>query len=211
VNIYMEAPMNRVIRPEKKGRHVDFLDDFEQFFGPPPLLKGEDGKAFEMLKQRLFEAVKPEDFIEAIAVNDLLNLVWESMRLRRLRAKLLAASDHLGLKDLIGPLNTSGRSPGLMTQDWALNGRKATGDLATIMKAANIDRDAIQAQTLATHLEIYEAIDRMIERADARRIVILRELDRHREALSRRLKDAVAEIEDPEFKVVEPPLPETAQ
>lgn len=203
--------MDRVILPEEKGRRVNFFDDFEQSFGPPPLLEGEDLKAFEMLKRHLFEAIKPEDFIEAMTVNDLLNLLWESMRLRRLRTKLLSISDHEGLKEIVASLTGFSPAAGDLAREWALNGRKATGDLAKITKAANIDRDAIQAQTLATHLQTYEAIDRMIERADARRIVILREFDRHREAIAPRLKDAVAEIEDPEFEVVEPPLPKTAQ
>ncbi len=197
--------------PAENGSAKNFYDDFETLFGKPALLPGEDAEAFAALRQYLFETVKPADFIETMAINDLLNLTWETRRLRRLRAKMLETSDHEGLQQIVGTLLNSRYDAAELTRDWALGGRKASGNLAEIMKAVNIDRDAIQAQTLAAKLNTYEAIDRMIERADARRIVIMRELDRHREALARRIKDAVAEIEDATFEVVDLDVSEAAE
>lgn len=211
MNLIQEGVMTRAKLPAENGNAKNFYDDFETLFGKPPVLTGEDAEAFTALKQRLFEGVKPADFIEAMAINDLLNLVWETTRLRRLRARLLETSDHEGLQHIVGSLIDSHYSAGKLTRVWALSGREASGDLAEIMEAANIDREAIQAQTLAVKLNAYEAIDRMIERADARRIVVMRELDRHREALARRIKDAVAEIEDATFEVVDPDVSEAAE
>jgi hypothetical protein len=50
-----------------------------------------------------------------------------------------------------------------------------------------------------------ERIDRMIMTAEARRNATLREIDRHRETLGRRLRQAVveAEAQDASFEVVE--------
>lgn len=211
MNLIQEGVMTRAKLPAENGSAKNFYDDFETLFGKPPVLTGEDAEAFTALKHHLFESVKPADFIEAMAINDLLNLVWETTRLRRLRARLLETSDHVGLQHIVGSLIDSHYNAGTLTRDWALSGREASGDLAEIMEAANIDREAIQAQTLAVKLNAYEAIDRMIERADARRIVVMRELDRHREALARRIKDAVAEIEDATFEVVDPDVSEAAE
>ncbi len=197
--------------PASNCQVKDYSEELDELFGPPPLLEGEDLGAFQSLKRRLFESVKPEDFIEAMSVNDLLHLIWESMRLRKQRAKLLTASEHVGLRDLIGPLAGSFSIPNDLTREWRLNGRKASGELADIMKQAKIDREQIQAQTLASKLETYEAIDRMIERADARRIVIMRELDRHRETLARRIQVAVTQIEDAEFEDIAPGVQEAAE
>ena len=45
----------------------------------------------------------------------------------------------------------------------------------------------------------------MIARAEGRRNAALREVERHRAALARRLQEAVTEIEDAEFEDITPP------
>jgi hypothetical protein len=59
------------------------------FFGPPPLLDGEDPAAYDDLLSRVSGAVKPADIIEEMWVGDVVNLTWEVQRLRQLKAKLL--------------------------------------------------------------------------------------------------------------------------
>ena len=65
--------------------------------GPPPLIAGEDQAQYEAMRDQISAAVGPLDFLEEIWVNDDVNLVWETQRLRRLRAALLqtAASQYV--------------------------------------------------------------------------------------------------------------------
>ncbi|HEY2231135.1 MAG TPA: hypothetical protein VGI22_26045 [Xanthobacteraceae bacterium] len=63
--------------------------------------------------------------------------------------------------------------------------------------------EAIAAQGLCRRLDNVERIDRMIMTAEARRNATLREIDRHRETLGRRLRQAVVEAEDAAFEVVD--------
>jgi hypothetical protein len=60
-----------------------------RFFGPPPLITGEDLAQYEAMRDQISAAVGPLDFLEEILVNDVVNLVWETLRLRRLMANLL--------------------------------------------------------------------------------------------------------------------------
>ena len=48
-----------------------------RFFGPPPLIAGEDRAQYEAMRDRISAAVGPLDFLEEILVNDIVNLVWE--------------------------------------------------------------------------------------------------------------------------------------
>ena len=57
--------------------------DLQSLLGPPPVLESEDASAYEALKFRIFSAVKPEDAIEQMWVRDVLDLLWETTRLRR--------------------------------------------------------------------------------------------------------------------------------
>ena len=65
-------------------RPLEIVDRLE-IFGPPPLLEGEDSKAYDTLLARVSGAVKPKDIIEEIWVRDIVNLTWEILRLRRLK------------------------------------------------------------------------------------------------------------------------------
>lgn len=63
-------------------------EESARFFGPPPLIAGEDKAQYEAMRDQVSAAVRPLDFLEEIWVNDVVNLVWETQRLRRLRAAL---------------------------------------------------------------------------------------------------------------------------
>ena len=55
------------------------------------------------------------------------------------------------------------------------------------------------AQTLSAKLDDIERIDRMLANAEARRHLVLREIDRHRAAVAARLRNATEAIEDAEY------------
>ena len=71
-----------------------------EIFGPPPLLDGESQEVYDTLLARVTGAVSPKDIIEEIWVHDIVNLVWEIQRLRRLRVALLSSSVGRGLHKL---------------------------------------------------------------------------------------------------------------
>ncbi len=61
--------------------------------GPPPLIEGEDGAAYNQLHGSITAAVKPKDFIEEILARDIADLSWDVLRLRRARVdELLCAT-----------------------------------------------------------------------------------------------------------------------
>ena len=62
------------------------------FFGPPPLLEGEDAALYDDLVGRMCAAVKPVDIIDELFVADVVALEWDIMRWRRLKLSLLQAS-----------------------------------------------------------------------------------------------------------------------
>ena len=69
-----------------------------RFFGPPPLIAGEDQAQYEAMRDQISAAVAPLDFLEEIWVNDVVNHVWEMLRLRLLMVELHDEEDLLALK-----------------------------------------------------------------------------------------------------------------
>ena len=58
------------------------------FLAPPPLIEGEDAAGYDELLARISGTLKPADILEEIWVRDVVDLVWDAFRLRRLKAHL---------------------------------------------------------------------------------------------------------------------------
>jgi hypothetical protein len=171
-------------------------------FGPPPLIEGEDMAAYDELLTLISASVKPVDILEDIWVRDIVDLVWETFRLRRLKASLMTAAAYEGLEKILVPL-VGWSDANSLSWDWARHNQSAVKKVDELLASTGQTMDAVMAQTLSAKLDGIERIDRMTMTAEVRRIAILREVDRHREALGDALRRAVQHVEDAEFEVVD--------
>jgi hypothetical protein len=186
--------------------------------GPPPLLEGEDSAAYGDLLARISAAVKPADIFEEIWLREFLDLAWEALRYRRLKAAVLNGASVNGLADVLRPLivvrglSSEGdcppddmfkKSTGL-ARLWAARNREAVAEVDALLAGADLTMDAVYARGLVCNLDQIERIERIIVSAEARRNGVLREIERHRATLGRELKRVLRETEDAEFTVIEP-------
>src|ERR1700760_1543441 len=108
-------------------------------------------------------------------VRDVLDLLWETTRLRRLEAELMHAAAHEGLKRLLHPL-VGFMLLNELVEGWARRNPETVKKVNEILSQAGLGEEAITAQTLAAELDTFEKIDRMIMQTEARRHVVLREV-----------------------------------
>ena len=171
-------------------------------FGPAPLIEGEDAGAYDELLIRISTAVRPADIFEEIWVRDIVDLVWEAFRLRRLKACLMTAGARFELSQELGPVVGREQADGL-ARSWAAREPGAVAEVEAHLATAGIGLEGVAAQGLCLKLDFIERIERMIMAAEARRNAALREIDRHRATLGRRLRQAVLEAEAQEVAFVE--------
>jgi hypothetical protein len=77
--------------------HLDFL------FDDRPLLPGESAEQYDALLRSIVQQVKPDDVIEALWIKDVVDLIWESKRLRRWRRQILVQAQLKAAEALIEP------------------------------------------------------------------------------------------------------------
>jgi hypothetical protein len=176
-------------------------DELRQLLGKPPLLRGEDADAYETLRARVRSSVKPKDIIEEIWVQDIVDLTWEILRLRRQKAQLYESSADRGLYEVLKPIYDISELRNFVTE-LACGNREAQKELQRILNEVGLDAESIAAQTLAVRLEVFDKLDRMIALAEARRNTALKEIERHRDILARRLLQIAQRIEEGEFTIV---------
>jgi hypothetical protein len=172
-------------------------------FGPPSLFEGEDAKAYDELLMRISSAVKPVDILEEIWVRDLVDLTWDVVRLRRLKANVMMANAYKGLREILAPLVGCSDAETL-AEAWAGRKSDVAEQVDKALATAGLSMDAVMAQTLCLKLDEVERIDRMIAIAEARRNTTLREIDRHRETLVK-LRRTVPQLEDSQLRMIESP------
>jgi hypothetical protein len=204
VEFFVRKPVTNVPIHGKKPETGLSGADAARFFGPPPLFVGEDQAQYEAMRDQISAAVGPLDFLEEIWVNDVLNLVWEIQRLRRLKAALLQANAHRGVNRIMMPLLGIGAAADLANQ-WAAREPKAIKHVEDILKEAGLTMEAVKAETLVVYLDDFERIERLIASAEARRDACLREIDRHRSSLAEALRQTAEEMIDGEFEEIPPP------
>jgi hypothetical protein len=167
------------------------------FLAPPPLIAGEDAAAYDDLLARISTALEPSDILEEIWVRDVVDMVWDALRLRRLKAQLLTVSAYEGMHTILRRFLDWQFSEQVARQ-WALRDQAAVTKAEAVLASAGLTAEAVTAQTLALKIDIVERIDRMMVTAEARRNAVLREIERHRASFARTLRRAVREVEDAE-------------
>jgi len=177
-------------------------------FGRPPLVPGDDPSAYEALLGRVCAAVRPRDVIEEAWVRDVVDLLWDAVRLRRLRAALMTACADEGLQKLLTGLDYRADTYGL-SRRWAARDLAAVGQVDTILNGAGLGLEHVMARTLRQTIGEVERIDRMIASAEVRRVAILREIERYRGAFGATLRRAAqeADVQEADFEDVPPIAP----
>jgi hypothetical protein len=170
--------------------------------GRRPLIDGEDATNYDVILERISADVAPEDFVEEIWARNVADLVWDSIRLRRLKSQLLHAAAHEGLAQVLTPLiDWAGARQ--LSRKWASGDEEALCEVERLLSQADLTIDAVMAQTLAARIDDVERIDRMVIIAEARRDTVLREIRSRRAALGQALRRAGQAI-DAEFEDVAP-------
>jgi len=170
---------------------------------PPSPLPDEDPDAYMRLLAAVGVSVEPRDTIEWLWVKDVVDLLWEAQRLRRLRTALLRTARRQGLSELLDLYgepedDTFGYRRSSLVHAWSSGKPVAVREVAALLAKHGLTDEAILAQALSSKLEDLDRIEHMIARADSRRNGVLREIERRRSALSARLRAASDQVIDAE-------------
>jgi hypothetical protein len=173
----------------------------------PPLTPGENEGQYASLAAGIVAGARPREAIEELLTRDVIDLTWEILRLRRVKAGLLRTSIGSGIKTVMVSLGYDelkgyGSAEGL-GQNWAAGDKSAKNEVAGILQKAQLTIEDVMAETLESKIDSFERIDRMLASAEARRNNALREIDRHREAMGTTIRRSIDEAEDVEFRDVE--------
>jgi hypothetical protein len=164
--------------------------------GARPLIRGEDAASYDALLARICGTLRPSDSLEEIWIRDVVDLVWETFRLRRIKANLLTYRTQSQIRGkLIGGFDNADE----MACSWATGDEAEAKEVEEALLSVGSSLETAMALSVWAMLDEVERLDRMLVSVEARRSAALRELDYHRGPLARKLRRTIADVEQSEF------------
>lgn len=154
-----------------------------------PLLTTESAADFEALRTRFTDDVNPRDAIERMHCDDIVNLVWEIMRLRRAKVALL----NLALRDalfeiLVEKLHEFERGQKTLATlaKWSTD-EEIRENVANVLVKHRLDESIIEAEAFRCCSVDMMRIEQLLASAELRRDKALHAIALYRESLAEQL------------------------
>ena len=171
---------------------------------PAPLLPGEQEADYAEFHCAIVAAAQPRDAIEDLLTRDVIDLSWDVLRLRRLKAGLLRGAISSSIYQVMCRLGYEDEYAWKLAANWAAERKAAQKEVAGALQKAQLTMEDVMAETLEGKIDLFERFDRLLASSEARRNNALREIERHRAALGAAVRQAVDdEIQDAEFRDVD--------
>ena len=165
---------------------------FQSLLQPTSLLPGERLVDFEQLRDSLIEEIEPRSGIEWLWAADLVDLSWDIIRYRTLRQRALEIRRRDAIEAMLRRIDLPGIPQEYLpfacgqTKENAEQWRSdpvASAEIEARLIEQGIDDGSLNAELLIQTRELLTLFDNLIQSAQARRIVLLREINRRRISL----------------------------
>ena len=165
--------------------------------GPGWIVEGEDPDCYEELLAQVGAAAQARDIIEWLLVKDIVALSWEIQRTRRIRDTLLRTMRLEAMVSLLAsllpdevPIVSQLRASKLARL--SLNGdQEAEKKVKGLLGQAGLRFEDITMRTIATNAQEFDRIDEQTARYEYRRDALLRQIERRRAGLAKKVSDIV--------------------
>src|SRR6266849_538660 len=164
----MSAICSRAERKEKMSASSEITADGAApslatlaLLGAPPLIRGDNARGYAELLGRICATLQPADSLEEIWIRDVVALVWETFRLRRMKASMMTDATHREIGAALSGEYTGARET---AQKWAAGDAGATEEIEAALACAGLSMDTLiaRAMTYTSRIEKMERLDRML-------------------------------------------------
>jgi hypothetical protein len=184
--------------------HLPIPAELKSFAEDTCLLPGESRREFETIRCMIIDDVRPKTHIEWLWILDLTEMSWEILRYRCLKQKILESYREAAIEALLQRLDGSGitahatQTMLAQTRRNVLQWREdpdAAVEIEARLKRYGFDAVVINAEVYVQARDQLEMFDVLMQRAQHRRIMLLREIGIRREFAKRaeRVSEAVIE------------------
>lgn len=162
---------------------------FDRVVEPTFLMPGESLDDYKAIRDMILQEIAPQSGIEWLWAADLVELSWDIVRYRSLRQKMLkirrqdaiaAMLQRLDLPGIPHAFRQSARDQtNLNAEQWRTD-PIANAEIEARLATQDIDEGSVNAEVLIQCRELFVLFDSLMQSAQNRRILLLREINRRR-------------------------------
>lgn len=163
--------------------------EFDMLAPPPQLLPGESLDQYHALRQAIFAELAPRSAIEWLLAIDVAELSWEIQRYCVLRHKVLETYRQKAIEAALRSIDMVGIAPGFEDEaeyytlqnalSWRIDAAAAT-EIDTRLANYGFDQQAINSEVYVQGREMFVLFEGLLNAAQAKRILLLREIRNQR-------------------------------
>ena len=162
---------------------------FHRIVQPKLLMPSENASEYEAIRDMIIQEIVPQSGIEWLWVADLVELSWDIVRYRSLRQKMLEVRRQDAIEAMLQRIDLSGiphafkqfaeEQTRLNAEEWRID-PMAAAEIEDRLAMRGIDESSVNAETLIQARELFVLFDTLMQAAQTRRILLLREISRRR-------------------------------
>jgi hypothetical protein len=173
-----------------------------------PVLITESVDEFIALRKQLYGEIQPNGIIEQAWVDDLAAVMWEIMRLLRIKAEIFNGAFYEALKKILKQVWSENFEDYLardraiedLAWEWLANDSDAQAKVSELLVQHQFDETAVEAEAFRMRAEDLEKLDYMLSRAEHRREKLIAGIAAFRQGLGK----LVRQVSDQLLEQVEP-------
>jgi hypothetical protein len=165
---------------------------FDRVVQPAFLMPGESLNDYEAIRDLIIREIAPQSGIEWLWAADLIELSWDIVRYRTLRQRMLKIRrqdaidimlQRLDLPGIPRAFRQSARDQTKLNAEQWRTDPIANAEIESRLTVQGIDEGSVNAEVLIQSRELFIMFDSLMQSAQTRRILLLREINRRRISL----------------------------
>jgi hypothetical protein len=151
------------------------------FFGPPPLLRGEDEALYKTLLAEVERMIEPKTILDRMDARDITDKIWEAQRYKRLEPRLIESECVRALAQILVPIFGLDHSAAFDAANMYYGrDRLKRKTAAELLSHYNITDEMILAKALAQSSGQLGSIDKLVTTREKSRNDVFKDRERRR-------------------------------
>ena len=151
----------------------------------PSLLSFESQREYRQLEDAIRDHISPQDIVEEIWTAEIVQGVWETVRLRRYKGQIVNLDKLVALRNLLQLIlpHASDAEIDDLARRWFTN-KEIRKQVTTLFGSVGLDESAIDVESYRSSIDYQTAIDRRLMELALRRDKIFRQIEDRRAGIA---------------------------
>ncbi len=161
-------------------------EKIDQVLGSPNLLAGDDEEQFNRLESALIAHINPQDIFEEIWTREIVEHLFDILRLRRWKARVLETREKYALNLFMRMNHGSPVGTDTLLSQWMRREPEAEKKILDLVSPVERSYEHIEANTVFFNIEAMSALDHLLHAAEMRKDSAIKELQLYRDRQAKR-------------------------